>query len=183
MTRQRRMRSAWQYCSGRLEAVGGLAVEGLAVLDSTALVVHSFARNGKTCMTRQRPCGRRRTGLSARTAWAPSRRHSAPTAGIPLKLTPTPCWPPCMLVCVLAPDSSAVPATPHQPGWIPSRSQEFLKSRGESSRLPSDSASPSCPTNAAPTLCNTSFSAQNLGGKTILAPLRSPKAYMLFGCA
>jgi hypothetical protein len=31
--------------------------------------------------------------------------------------------------------------------------------------------------------CNTSFSVQNLGGKTILAPLRSPKAYMLFGCA
>jgi hypothetical protein len=33
------------------------------------------------------------------------------------------------------------------------------------------------------TNCNTSFSVQNLGGKTILAPLRSPKAYMLFGCA
>jgi hypothetical protein len=29
--------------------------------------------------------------------------------------------------------------------------------------------------------CNTSFSVQNLGGKTILAPLRSPKAYMLLG--
>jgi hypothetical protein len=120
-------------------------------------VVHSFARNGQTCMTRQRPCGVRRTGLSARTAWAPSRRYSAPTAGIPLKLTPTPRWPPCMLICVLAPDSSATPATPHQPGWIPSRSQELLKSRWESSRLPSDSASPSCPSmppQMRPPLCN-----------------------------
>jgi hypothetical protein len=31
--------------------------------------------------------------------------------------------------------------------------------------------------------CKDSLSVQNLGGKTILAPLRSPKAHMLFGCA
>jgi hypothetical protein len=55
---------------------------------------------------------------------APSRKHSALTAGILLKLAPTACWPPCMTarrtVSVLGPDSSAKPAAPHQPGWIPS---------------------------------------------------------------
>jgi hypothetical protein len=50
-------------------------------------------------------------------------------------------------VSVLASDSSAVPAAPHQPGWIPSHSQELLNSRAESSRLPFDTAwaSPSSP--------------------------------------
>jgi hypothetical protein len=39
-------------------------------------------------------------------------------------------WPPCRAaqktVCVREPGSSAVPAAPHLPGWIPSRSPELL---------------------------------------------------------
>jgi hypothetical protein len=90
---------------------------------SMARMVHSFARSVKACLTRRGPCGGWRTRWSARTAWAPSWRHSAPTAGNHPNLALTPCWPPCKTawrtVSVFGPDSSAVPAAQHLPRLIP----------------------------------------------------------------
>jgi hypothetical protein len=48
-------------------------------------------------------------------------------------------------VRVLAPASSAVPAAPHLPGWISSRSQEPSSSRAGSSRLPPTTPRPRHP--------------------------------------